>query len=746
MKLISFSITLMLLLAATNAYSTVVIDGKLDESVWKTAQQYNNFKVIEPRTGDDAPLKTQAFFLPQKEGLYIGFINVQKPENRRRSYSDRDRSSQAESNTFVIDFAGKGEQAFSFSVSLGRGYIDGIYTLDSELNTDWDGPWDFAVSEDENAWYSEFFIPWKIATLAETPASKRKFNVWFSRFNTDSGEKYATPYTWDDRSNFLRELASQSVDNIYQSTGLDFAPYVTANHNNIMQQTEYKVGADLFWKFTNNQQLIVTVNPDFGAVESDDVVINYSSVEELLSDKRAFFTENQSLFDLQNGDNLRMLYSRRIGAGTDGLESEQADINFAAKYLLTHDNTDFGLLLAQEKDSTSSIEDSFSGKDFYSMRWKHSFDSGYFGQIVNWVERDTLDRTALTSAVDYGYWQNNSQLTGMFIYSKIKQEKDSSASKAGFVNAEHYLRDNWSISTEFWYLPDTLELDDFGYLERNNLKSFNLATEFEQVITNNAFIREITYTVDATFAENFQNHRLADEWELALELSLQDNAFLYAEFEFQNNGLNDQLTWGDSSVMMPNSSSIYLEYGSPQYGDFQYQMEFQRYQSGFSSWGTWAGLSIKYAITDNFILDAAYYQDKDDEWFIGSDDHQFDSFKAISKQYELKAIYLFLQRHQLSLNTQWSGLQAGAEQSYSLNKHQAINSTTKANSFDESVLSLQIKYRFRFAEMSDFYLVYTRNGQFFNEHQRHTSFSRQISQPFRHPDDEQLIAKIRWYW
>ena len=249
-------------------------------------------------------------------------------KNRRRSYSDRDRSSQAESNTFIIDFSGKGEQAFSFSVSLGRGYIDGIYTLDSELNTDWDGPWDFAVSEDEHAWFSEIFIPWKIATLAEIPDSQRQFNVWFSRFNTYSGEKYATPYTWDDRSNFLRELSAQSVDNIYQSTGLDFAPYVTANHNNIEQETKYKIGADLFWKFTNNQQLIATVNPDFGAVESDDVVINYSSVEELLSDKRAFFTENQSLFDLQNGDNLRMLYSRRIGAGTDGIASEQADIKF----------------------------------------------------------------------------------------------------------------------------------------------------------------------------------------------------------------------------------------------------------------------------------------------------------------------------------------------------------------------------------------------------------------------------------
>ena len=116
------------------------------------------------------------------------------------------------------------------------------------------------------------------------------------------------------------------------------------------------------------------------------------------------------------------------------------------------------------------------------------------------------------------------------------------------------------------------------------------------------------------------------------------------------------------------------------------------------------------------------------------------------KQYEIKAIYLFLQRHQLSLNSQWSGLQAGGKQGYSLNEHQAIHRTTQVENFDESVLSLQLKYRFRFAEMSDFYLVYTRNGQYFNEHEHHTSFSRQISQPLKNPDHEQLIAKIRWYW
>jgi len=79
MKLISDSIIVILLLASVNAYSTTIIDGKFNESAWQAANVYQNFTVITPRSDKVAPLKTTAFFLPQKEGLYIGFINVQKP-------------------------------------------------------------------------------------------------------------------------------------------------------------------------------------------------------------------------------------------------------------------------------------------------------------------------------------------------------------------------------------------------------------------------------------------------------------------------------------------------------------------------------------------------------------------------------------------------------------------------------------------------------------------------------------------
>jgi len=739
MKSILYSIYFLLLLSNFTAVSAVVIDGKLDDSAWKKAQVFNDFRLVTPRTGEAAPLKTQAFFLPQKDGLYVAFINEQNFETRRRSYSDRDQSTQAEKNTFVIDFNDNGDQAFSFEVSLGRGYVDGVYALGSDINTDWDGPWDFAVSEDDKAWYSEIFIPWKVATLSDTEGAHRQFKVWFSRFNTHTAQRYATPYTSDQRSNFTRELYSQPVDNIYQSTGLDFIPYITTNHDGISHETRHKVGADVFWKFTNNQQVIAAINPDFGAVESDDIVINYTSVEELRSDKRAFFTENQSLFDVQSGDTIKMLYTRRIGAGTDGVKEQQADIDFAGKYLFMGDKTDLGLLIATEKDKGDAL-----GKDFYSLRWKHRFDSGHVGQIVNLVERPSLEKTAITSAVDYNFWHQDTQINGMFIHSQIDNSDVDISGKGGFFELEHYLRDEWSVYSEFWYLTPELNIDDFGYLERNDFKSFNIGTEYEFALNKNPYIREIYYGLELTLSENFKGHRLADEYEFEIELSLQNTANLYFETEYRTQALNDQLTWGDSSVMLPEELEFYVEYESPQSNRFQYTIEAERYQSGLNGWGNGVGFGGKYAITDNFIIDASYYQDNNSDWLIGTSQQGLSSYQSRSKEYELKAIYMFAERHQIALNGQWSGLKASGIHEYHVTNNMPIKTAEIPDNFDESILSLQLKYRFKFAAMSDFYLVYTRNGEFYDERQQHASFSRQISLPFKNPDNDQLIMKVRW--
>ena len=47
---------------------------------------------------------------------------------------------------------------------------------------------------------------------------------------------------------------------------------------------------EVFWKIDAGKHLNIAINPDFGQVESDELVVNFSSSETFYSDKRPFFS------------------------------------------------------------------------------------------------------------------------------------------------------------------------------------------------------------------------------------------------------------------------------------------------------------------------------------------------------------------------------------------------------------------------------------------------------------------------
>ena len=83
------------------------------------------------------------------------------------------------------------------------------------------------------------------------------------------------------------------------------------------------MGADIYWRPTTNTLLSGTFNPDFGTVESDDVVVNLTAFEVFFPERRVFFQEGQEIFvtspraAINNnpipGGPIALLNTRRIG-------------------------------------------------------------------------------------------------------------------------------------------------------------------------------------------------------------------------------------------------------------------------------------------------------------------------------------------------------------------------------------------------------------------------------------------------
>ena len=72
------------------------------------------------------------------------------------------------------------------------------------------------------------------------------------------------------------------------------------------------IGLDAKIGISSNFTVDLTVNPDFGQVESDPSVMNLTAFETFYEEKRPFFLEGLTIFDYKFDDQ-SLFYSRRIG-------------------------------------------------------------------------------------------------------------------------------------------------------------------------------------------------------------------------------------------------------------------------------------------------------------------------------------------------------------------------------------------------------------------------------------------------
>ena len=295
----------------------ITVDGRPDEPAWAGAEVFHDFVVTEPYTLASPAHQTEARLLATPEGIAIAF-RVTQPAGvaRLRERTPRDADMPGDRVNVFIDFDGDRKVAYNFTVGLSGALQDATWTNEVAYSPDWDGDWRAAVAEDDSGWSAEFLLPWSIAPMAGSDAPRRTVAVLFDRVLGATGERSASAPASFIRPRFVSDFPRVELDQ-YQSAVLDVFPYATASHDLLDAGTEGKAGLDVFWKPSGDFQLTAALNPDFGQVEADELVVNFDAVETFFSDKRPFFTENQSQFDLRTPDEGQLVYTRRIGGPRD---------------------------------------------------------------------------------------------------------------------------------------------------------------------------------------------------------------------------------------------------------------------------------------------------------------------------------------------------------------------------------------------------------------------------------------------
>ena len=247
----------------------------------------------------------------------------------------------------------------------------------------------------------------------------------------------------------------------YSQSLLAITPYVSGLYDNVGKSSEGDAGVDIFWKPNGQTQLTATMNPDFGQVESDDLVVNFSATETFISDKRPFFTENQGIFEFTTpSDFSQLLYTRRVGGPADDGEGA-GDIIAALKLNGSVGNAKYGLFAADEAESV--------GRTFAAARGVRDFSKQNLGFMATWVDRPFLDRQATVFGIDHNWrptarWNVRTRVFG----SDIDQAGESSRDTGATVWADYEMDHGWRQQVIAMHFGNELQINDAGYLSRNS--------------------------------------------------------------------------------------------------------------------------------------------------------------------------------------------------------------------------------------------------------------------------------------
>jgi hypothetical protein len=731
-----------LALLCPGAVCAVEIDGRIDPAEWADARHVTDFRQVQPLSGAPASQPTEAWILATPEGLAVAFRNVQPASvPRTRQRVRRDFEEQVDRVNLMVDFDGDGRTGYDFTVASTGGIADSVITNQNEFNDDWDGDWRHAVGEDAESWTVEMLIPWHIASMQSAAGDKRTLRIYLDRVIGSTGERAAWPSASFERPRFLSDFSAVEVTQYSQSL-LAITPYASGLYDNVGNRADYEAGADVFWKPNGQFQLSGTVNPDFGQVESDDLVVNFSATETFISDKRPFFTENQGIFEFTTpSDDSQLLYTRRVGGPTDRPDdNESGDITAAVKLNGSLGATKYGIFHADEADA--------DGRTFSALRVVRDFSTQNLGMMLTHVDRPFLDREATVLGVDHNWrptprWNVRTRLIG----SEIEQDGQTVQGDGATVWADYEMDRGWRQQWIAMHFSNDLQLNDAGYLSRNstNYLHWQVQRRFTDLPAESRYASK-DWRARITTNRNDSGDKLNDQFRLSRESRLRDGSYEYAQINIFGAGVDDLLTRGNGVLNKPVNFNAYFEFQRPRKGRWAHELEAELFGSGVEGARRIGGSLLyqpTYFISDAFSVYLGVYADRSPAWLVWQRDNLIGSFDGTEVNLDAGLDWSIGERQELRVKLQAIGIDAELRQAYRVASNgDAIPTDEPVDDFSVRTLGFQIRYRYELAPLSYLYIVYGRGGYLQEPFSDDTG--QLLRDSFDLRDDEQLLVKLSY--
>ncbi|MCA1556013.1 MAG: carbohydrate binding family 9 domain-containing protein, partial [Acidobacteria bacterium] len=304
-----------------------VIDGKLDDAIWKQATVLKDFYQIEP--GDNiAPSKpTEVLVGYDAKFLYFAFHAYDEPDKVRATIAKRDDVGNDDTVGMLLDTFNDQRKAYQFEFNPLGIQSDALY---SEGNGD-DSSFDLVMESKgmltADGYTVEVAVPFK--SLRYEAGNGKLWGAHFfrviKRFNGETSSWM--PISRDIQGNLIQAGKITGLDGISTERTLEVIPSFTVsetgkrvrtflptpfpNTGNIEPQLgpgrlqnkpiEFDFGVTTKFGLTPTVTLDFALNPDFAQVEADQTVVTANQRFPIFfQEKRPFFLEGKEIFDTQS--------------------------------------------------------------------------------------------------------------------------------------------------------------------------------------------------------------------------------------------------------------------------------------------------------------------------------------------------------------------------------------------------------------------------------------------------------------
>lgn len=380
-----------------------VIDGDLNEGVWKEAPIIDDFHQSRPTDHGVPSERTEVQVARSDEYIYIGFKafdsdvkNISaKGFIQGQSFFSDDRVG------INIDTFNDRRNSYFFQINANAIRRDALVGNDYFIE-DWSTIWYANTQLHEWGWSGEMAIP--IKSIAFDPqADEWGFNI--GRVHPRQGEEM----NWSSRERSSSPSVAGYIQNVQgfdQGLGLEFSPSVSLSYldsENEGHTSNVTPSLTTFYNMTPFLTAGVTLNTDFSATDVDDRQVNLNRFSLFFPEKRDFFLRDASIFEFGNIDrNGRPFFSRKIGLSSEG---EPLGIDAGVKLSGRAGSWNLGALAIRQKAEVDGADQNL----FVGRATRNVLSESEFGIIATSGDPTSIDGNSVVGG-DFTY--RNSQFLG----------------------------------------------------------------------------------------------------------------------------------------------------------------------------------------------------------------------------------------------------------------------------------------------------------------------------------------------